>query len=144
MNKPSLRKPFRLHNSPRQHGRNGVTLVVVLVLISVVTIIMLTALTSTLRQRRQLRMDLQLEQTKWIVDAGVRKSLLELKRNPDFKGQTIDLSSALPKYEVSTLAIKRVVSDKKKTGDTIEVNASIDFRKDTTRSTKRSHNYQIK
>lgn len=123
--------------------RSGITLVTVLVLLSVATIIMITALQASIRQRRQLRQELQLEQTKWLVDAGVRKSLLELDNDPEFEGKTIDLSGSFAKYEIATLELKRNESNGETKVDTMQVNAVIEPTKESSLSTKRSHDFPI-
>ena len=54
----------------RSHQRSGASLVVVLALLVVCATIVLQLLSSSLRQRMQLRRDLQKQQTQWLLRAG--------------------------------------------------------------------------
>jgi type II secretory pathway component PulK len=61
-----------------KHGpgsnRRGAVVIMVLACASVVVLLVLAALQVSLAQRRQLRREHQLEQTRWVLDAAIRKA----------------------------------------------------------------------
>lgn len=57
---------------------------------------------SSLRARHQMRIEWQLEQTRWLLDCGVRSVLAE---SPE-SNRTIDFTDALPRYANGTLTIR--------------------------------------
>jgi type II secretory pathway component PulK len=55
--------------------RRGIALIAVLACSAVAVSLVLLSVEVSLRQRRQLRNELQLEQTRWVLDAAIRKSI---------------------------------------------------------------------
>ncbi len=86
--------------------RVGAVLVCVLVCMGIATTIGLVAVRSSLQVRRQLRQELQLEQTRWLLDAGIARGLQQLNRRPDYQGETWEVSPALPTDMHATIEIK--------------------------------------
>ncbi len=68
--------------------RSGSALVVVLVALAVCTSILLTLTSSSLRSRRQLRTELQVEQTHWLLDAGIRRAYQQLGSDAAYEGES--------------------------------------------------------
>lgn len=61
-----------LHSLNRnQRARSGVVLVAVLVCLSVITVLIFSAMQTSLRQRKQLDRELQMEQTRLLAEAGI-------------------------------------------------------------------------
>ncbi len=61
-----------LHSLNRnQRARSGVVLVAVLVCLSVITVLVFSAMQTSLRQRKQLDRELQMEQTRLLAEAGI-------------------------------------------------------------------------
>ena len=54
-----------------QRARSGVVLVAVLVCLSVITVLVFSAMQTSLRQRKQLDRELQMEQTRLLAEAGI-------------------------------------------------------------------------
>ena len=54
-----------------QRARSGVVLVAVLVCLSVITVLIFSAMQTSLRQRKQLDRELQMEQTRLLAEAGI-------------------------------------------------------------------------
>ena len=54
-----------------QRTRSGVVLVAVLVCLSVITVLIFSAMQTSLRQRKQLDRELQMEQTRLLAEAGI-------------------------------------------------------------------------
>ncbi len=73
----------RLNGADRQ--RVGTILIVVLVCLVVVTSILFGAITVSIRHRQQLRNELQLEQTYWLLDAGIGLAIDKFKQSPNFE-----------------------------------------------------------
>ncbi len=61
----------------RSSGRRGYAIVLVLACCSVAVALVMVSLQTSLKQRRQLRSEFQLEQTRWVLDAAVRKSIAD-------------------------------------------------------------------
>ena len=78
--------------------RNGTTSILVLVCMAVVSVILLSAVSFSLRHRSQLRLEVQMEQTYWLLDAGVGKAMSELKNDPQFEGLTVSVNDSFEKY----------------------------------------------
>ena len=67
----------------RHRGRRGFVLVVVLVCLSVIAALIFSALQTSLRQRKQLDRELQMEQTRLLAEAGLvhATGLVDQKEN---------------------------------------------------------------
>ena len=78
--------------------RRGFVLVFVMVAMAVVVSITGSMLTSVLRHRRQLSRQQQLDQTDWLVRAGVNRYIAADPNDPDRDGLW-DVSAALPKFQ---------------------------------------------
>ena len=83
----------------------GTVLIVVLVCLAVATGILLGAVQSSLRQRLQTRQELQMEQTRWLLDAGVSHAITELQRSDEYEGESIKLEAHIGKYKNAELEI---------------------------------------
>lgn len=70
-----MRRSLRINKRTGQRG--GFTVVLVLACCSVAVMLVMLSLQSSLKQRRQLRSELQLEQTRWVLDAAIRKSIAD-------------------------------------------------------------------
>ena len=57
--------------------RSGYAVVLVLACCSVAMALVMLSLQASLKQRRQLRSEHQLEQTRWVLDAAIRKSIAD-------------------------------------------------------------------
>ena len=80
----------------RGFNRNrGVVLIAVLVCIGVVATILFGVVEQSLRCRRQMRNETQLEQVRWLVDAGVRKAITELEQAPGYEGERFVVAPAI-------------------------------------------------
>jgi type II secretory pathway component PulK len=95
--------------------RRGTVLVAVLVCMGFATIVLLGAVQNSLHQRRQLRLELQMEQTRWLLDAGLSTGLARLQAKPDYDGETLTVTPALDNYDNASveIAVIRDVETKK-------------------------------
>lgn len=88
-----------MKNRNHRIERSGTVLLVVLVCMVVTTSIVLGAVQSSLRHRRQLRQDIQMEQTRWLLDAGIGRAISQLERDADYDGETINDILLAEKYK---------------------------------------------
>ncbi len=85
--------------------RQGAVLVAALVCVAVVMSVLLATVRSSLRLRRQMIREIQMEQTRWLVDAGVRKAIAQIQEQPGYQGQVIAIETVPAKYPTATVEI---------------------------------------
>jgi type II secretory pathway pseudopilin PulG len=95
MNKISQRNP-----------RSGSILVIVIVLMIVASTILFGMVQGGIRHRRQLRQELQMEQTRLMLDAGIRTAIKKVKSQPAYSGETISIDKFLGEHSKATIEIK--------------------------------------
>jgi type II secretory pathway component PulK len=97
-------------NGTNRHrcDRNASILPVALVCLAVASTLMLSALRVGLQARMQLHTAHQVQQTRWLLDAGVRRALASLRKNADYDGETIRLDESLIRERSATLTIRVV------------------------------------
>lgn len=87
------------------HHRSAAILVCVLVCMGIVSTITLLAVRTSLQVRRQMRQEVQLEQARWLLDAGLARGLQQLRQRADYQGETWDVAPALTSYGQATVQI---------------------------------------
>jgi type II secretory pathway component PulK len=92
-------------------NRRGTVLIAVLVCMGFATSILLGVVQTSLRLRREVRRDLQMEQTKWLMDLGVVKAISGMQSQPGYDGETLAISTALAKYGDASIDIKVIRED---------------------------------
>lgn len=105
--------------------RRGTVLIAVLVCMGIATSIFLGSVQTTLRLRREARQELQLEQTKWLTDLGVRRGLARLQDQPDYEGETLTMNPRLEKYSEASIAIEVVRKGRSEPVVTLQVTARL-------------------
>ena len=116
----------------------GSILICVLVCLGIAASIMLVSVRSSLRVRRQMRNETQLEQTRWLLEAGVKRGASRLREDPAYRGETWQVVPALTAYRDATVEIKvtrDAVSDEQAS---LSVSARIGGQTTHTESTQRS------
>lgn len=78
--------------------RSGTILIVVLVCLVAATTILFGAIEVSFRHRRQLRAELQLEQTYWLLDAGIGTAIEKFKQAPDFDKYAFETGVSLKDF----------------------------------------------
>ena len=92
--------------------RRGAILIAVLVCLAIATTIVLGAVQSSIRQHRQVRQELQLEQTRWLLDAGVGRAMAGFQAQPDsYAGESLTITPALKKFTRATIDISVIKQD---------------------------------
>jgi len=99
-------------NRTKFSKRSGTVAIMVLVCLVVTTTIVLGAVTSSLRQRRQLQREIQLEQTRLLLDAGIAKAIAEFENDPAYAGETFDKIDEIGNYKNAFLEIKKLESER--------------------------------
>ncbi|WP_068134309.1 hypothetical protein [Roseimaritima ulvae] len=77
----------------------------------IVTTIALVAVRSSLQVRRQMRQEVQLEQTRWLLDAGLARGTQQLREAADYQGETWQVTPALAGYPQATVKIEIIDDD---------------------------------
>ncbi len=70
----------RRPNARASRQRNGTIVIAVLVCLAIATTILFGAIEVSLRQRRQVRSETQMEQTYWLLDAGIGAAIAKFDR----------------------------------------------------------------
>ena len=86
-------------------NRQGVVLIAVLVAMGVAMTILLGSVAASLKMRRDLRQHIQVEQTRWLLDLGVRHAISSVTGSPDYAGEDLDVSLAIDKYSGASVEI---------------------------------------
>ena len=85
--------------------RRGTVLIAVLVCMGFATTILLGAVQTSLRMRREVRQELQMEQTKWLMDLGVRNAIVKLQDQPEYAGESLSFAPPLGKFADASIEI---------------------------------------
>ena len=123
----------RIHEPKRK--RNGTVLFIVIVCLVAASTILLGAVGLSIRHRGQLRTELQLEQTYWLLDAGIGKAIEQSKQHPDFEDLEISTAETLDGYAGS---ISIVVVEREQETTRIRVTAKLERADSTGITTQRS------
>ena len=118
--------------------RLGSLLVCVLVCLGIATSIMLTAIHSSLRARRQIVRELQMEQTRWLIDAGLQRAVKMVASDPNYMGETWNVVPTIDSHADATIEIKIVDAGLNKGKIRLSVSAAVhgkDLNSQPTRST---------
>lgn len=74
-------------NQRKSRSRSGAVLICVLACLGVVIALVLTSIQSSLRGRKEVRMQRHLLQTELLCEAGVQRAVQQLKTTPEYKGE---------------------------------------------------------
>lgn len=99
----------------RHSNRNGVTLVAVLVCLGLISVLLLGAFHRSLKQRRQLDRELQMEQTRWLARAAIAHGETIARSKNDLEDAPILLKPQLSADLQSSIRIEFEVSEKQNT-----------------------------
>ena len=88
-----MRNPLHLkmRRIPSAQKRPASVIIGVLVCLSISSFLLIGAVTLTLRQRRQIRRELQMEQTRWLAEAGLVRAISQLDQTAEYNGEAIEL-----------------------------------------------------
>ena len=129
---------------PRQADRNGAVLLCVLACLGIATTIVMVSVRSTLRARRQMRQELQLEQTRWLLDAGISHAKSRLKNDPNYRGDTWNVAPELGGYAEASVDISAPSDDSPSDLRTLRITARLNTDEALSKPTVRSRELLIK
>lgn len=121
--------------------RSGVLAVFVLACLVVAAALMAITVEVAIRARRQTRLEHQMVQTEWLLDAGIRRATVKLRNQPEFKGETWVPSGALERFGSASVEI--AVTNDDTSSKQVEVIATIAGSSRTGKSTQRSHRFNL-
>ncbi len=93
-------------------SHRGTLLICVLVCLLVVVTIVGTAVQSTLRLRREVRLQHQMRQTELLLDAGVLRAAQRLRESADYAGETWQPTNPMGTFNFPTVRINLNVSNR--------------------------------
>ena len=91
--------------------RRGTVLIAVLVCMGFATVVLLGAVQTSLHQRRHMRQEMQMEQTRWLLDAGLSMGVARLIEKPEYVGETLALTPEFGKYTNAEVEITVIRDD---------------------------------
>ncbi len=90
----------RTSNRVVQPGRAGTILICVLACLAITTAMVTATLRSTLRDYREVRKERILRQTELVLEAGILRAREQLAANPEYEGETWQLSDSIVPGEI--------------------------------------------
>lgn len=90
--------PQRLTGTPSRGRRSGAVLIAVLVCLSIATAIATLTVRQSLDARRQGRVERQVRQTQYLLDAGIRRAIERLRADDRYAGETWEPTAALTRF----------------------------------------------
>ena len=121
--------------------RRGVVLICVVVCLSVVTMMLGAMLKTTLLTQRQLRVERNLRQAEWLLQAGLERAAFRLAQEPDYQGETWQLDAAQivgPDAGQVTIEVTREFPD-----DIATVRVVAQYPLDSPYAIQRSHTFAL-
>ena len=125
----------------RLQPRRGVVLICALVCLSVATVLIVSLVQQSLIARRQGRMQWQLRQTEYLLDAGIRRAVAHLDSRDDYAGETWQPAAALPGFKSVAVEIAVTPSDDDPSRRKVTVQARLDQSESLAFRTQRSHSF---
>ena len=93
-------------NQLKSRSRSGTVLICVLACLGIVIALVMTTMQSSLRGRREVRMQRQLIQTEFLCEAGVQRAVQQLKKSPEYKGEKWFPKLGSTSYENAAIEIR--------------------------------------
>lgn len=103
--------PRRPTRTTLAYRRTGAVLVGVLVCLSIATAIAALTVRQSLDARRQGRVERQLRQTQYLLDAGIRRATERLRADASYVGETWEPTAALPRFGTARVEIRVAAGD---------------------------------
>ncbi|MCM2371537.1 hypothetical protein [Aporhodopirellula aestuarii] len=101
----------RLNALPRRQPHRGAILLAVLVCLVVASAITGLAMQTSLRARHQMKVHWQLEQTRMLLDVGIRRTLKLAAEDVDYEGESWVLDDAFETFSQARVEIKSLPPD---------------------------------
>ncbi|MCY2986051.1 MAG: hypothetical protein NTY15_20670 [Planctomycetota bacterium] len=127
----------------RLNPRRGTVLICVLACLGVVIALVLCTTQSSLRGRREVRMQSQLLQTDLLCDAGVLRAKQQFNQSPDYVGEKWTPNLGVTHFRYASLEIRIKPMSGGTNQAQAEVIASLASAEDSTDRMQRSHKFII-
>ncbi|WP_144058784.1 hypothetical protein [Rhodopirellula sp. SWK7] len=105
---PAFQQPAHRHAAQK---RSGTILIAVLVCLAIASTITGAAIQSSLRARHQMKVHWQLEQTRTLLDAGIRRTLSLAAEDSNYEGESWVVDDALESFSEARVEIKPLPTD---------------------------------
>lgn len=125
----------------RPLNRSGVLAVCTLACLTIAAATMTITVHATLRARRHAKLEHQLIQTEWLLDAGVRRAMASMKGQSNYQGETWIPTGALDRFGTATVEV--TVSTDSSVSATVKVTATIIEPSARASTTRRSHLFKF-
>ncbi len=130
-------------NHRKSNPRSGAVLICVLACLGIVTMLVMTTMQSSLRGRREVRMQRQLIQTQFLCEAGVKRAVQQLKKFPEYKGEKWLPKLGTTSFEHAAIEIRIKPVTENANSLRAEVVASIADSANSNSRMQRSHTFFI-
>lgn len=133
-------------DSPRYPGtpRRGAALIYVLVCLGISISLVMTSLKSSLTHRRQTRQLLRVEQTDWLLEAGLVRAHRQLRNDDTYTGETWSVGDAIRGNEPAEIEIEVTRDESSNDSLTVRVIARLgQYDSQSPHRIQRSHTWQI-
>lgn len=107
----NLHPPQRLTVTTLARRRTGAVLISVLACLVVTTAIAALTVRQSLEARRQGRVERQLRQTQYLLDAGIRRAAERLRADASYSGETWEPTAALARFGAVRVEIRVTTVD---------------------------------
>lgn len=130
-------------NQMKSRSRSGTILICVLACLGIVIALVMTTVQSSLRGRREVRMQRQLIQTEFLCEAGVQRAVQQLKKSPEYKGEKWFPKLGSTSYENAEIEIRIEPSSEVVNTLRAEVIATLAESAESNDRMQRSHTFSI-
>ena len=130
-------------NQKKSRSRSGTILICVLACLGIVIALVMTTIQSSLRGRREVRMQRQLIQTEFLCEAGVQRAVQQLKKSPEYKGEIWFPKLGSTSFENAVIEIRLEPSTDAINTSRAEVIATLAESADSNDRMQRSHTFSI-
>ena len=130
-------------NQLKSRSRSGTVLICVLACLAIVIALVMTTIQSSLRGRREVRMQRQLIQTEFLCEAGVQRAVQQLKNSPEYKGEKWFPKLSSTSYENAAIEIRIEPSTEVVNTLRAEVIATLAESAESNDRMQRSHTFSI-
>ncbi len=124
-------------------SRSGAVLICVLACLGIVITLVMTTVQSSLRGRREVRMQRQLIQTELLCEAGVQRAVRQFGKSKEYQGETWRPKLGNRSFENATIEIRIGPSQEDTQSMRAEVVATLASTADSNDGMQRSHVFTI-
>jgi type II secretory pathway pseudopilin PulG len=128
----------------RANSRGGTVLICVLACLGIVIALVLCTTQSSLRGRREVRLQRQLLQTELLCEAGVLRAKQQFKKSPDYAGEKWTPNLGMSSFQYAAIEIRITPKTGGANQAQAEVIASLASSKDSSDRVQRSHKFNIR